>query len=258
MIFPYSVDAPLYHLPFATVGLIVANVVLFLCAAFGPIYVDDGWLLEYGTGVHPVQWFTSRFMHADLGHLLGNMFFLWVFGLIVEGKLGWLRFLCVYFAIAIGQAALEQVVMSGYSGVTPGSLGASAGIFGLMVISCIWAPVNNINVLVWFAFLIVFTFEVMVGVFAAFFVGLDITMWLIFGGYAGSSILHLMGGFLGGILGVVMLKRNMVDCEDYDLFSYWSGEYGAEKQKKRQAAKEADPARLAAVQHSKRLEAEKK
>jgi membrane associated rhomboid family serine protease len=64
-------------------------------------------LLQYGAGLKPWQWMTSIFMHAGIGHLLGNMIFLWAFGLIVEGKIGWLPFTLLYLAIGCGQSALE-------------------------------------------------------------------------------------------------------------------------------------------------------
>ena len=42
------------------------------------------------------------------------MVFLWGFGLVVEGKLGWWRFLLIYLAIGVTQCAFEQTIMLGY------------------------------------------------------------------------------------------------------------------------------------------------
>ena len=53
--------------------------------------------LEFGK-FRPWQWLTANYMHADIFHLLGNMFVLWGFGLVVEGKVGWWRFLLIYNA----------------------------------------------------------------------------------------------------------------------------------------------------------------
>ena len=66
-------------------------------------------MLQYGT-FKPWQWITSNFMHAGFMHLLGNMFCLWGFGLVVEGKIGWWRFLLVYLGIGITQCAARTVV----------------------------------------------------------------------------------------------------------------------------------------------------
>ncbi len=59
------------------------------------------WGLTHGEGLHPVQWVTNNFLHGRIFHLVGNMIFLWGFGLVVEGKLGWWRFLLVYMGIGI-------------------------------------------------------------------------------------------------------------------------------------------------------------
>lgn len=262
MIVPYSCDAPLYHLPLVTVGLIVTNTLLFFAVVFGGIADDPTvWMLEYGTGLHPIQWIASIFMHRDFWHLLGNMLFLWVFGIVVEGKIGWWRFLACYLAIGVGQSMIEQMLMLGYSGLVPGSLGASSAIYGLMAMACLWAPVNNISVLFVFTWFLYVTFDVTVGIFAAFYVGIDLTMVglsALLGGLSIGDFLHLMGALIGGALGFVMLKQGTVDCEDYDLLSYWSGEYGAEKKRNREAVLDADPTRIAAIRHKKMLEGQRK
>src|SRR5437879_9699033 len=98
MIIPWNTDAPIYHFPWATLGLIGVNTAVLgvLIASAPDIEWIEPYLLTYGDGLHPVQWVTSAFIHAGIGHLVGNMIFLWAFGLVVEGKLGWWRFLLVY------------------------------------------------------------------------------------------------------------------------------------------------------------------
>jgi membrane associated rhomboid family serine protease len=238
MLFPYSCDARLFHLPIATGALIFLNILAFGGVLAGNIDPHDGWLLEYGTGIHPSQWVLSRFMHAGPGHLIGNMFFLWAFGLVVEGKLGWWKFLLCYAACGLGEAAVEQAIMANSSTVLDGSLGASAAIFGIMVMACIWAPANSMSVF-YMLFFFMGTFEATVGMLAGFFVGMDVLMCFLLGTGAGSSLLHVGGGVIGAVLGVVLLKSGAVDCEDWDLFSVLSGTYGADKKKQREAAADA-------------------
>ena len=108
MLLPLSTDAPIYHFPFATIGLIVTNLFCFLLTGCG--YNTDLWVLEYGH-LNPIEWLSSIFAHSGWVHLIGNMIFLWAFGLIVEGKLGWYRFLILYLAIGCGQSGLEQLCM---------------------------------------------------------------------------------------------------------------------------------------------------
>lgn len=250
--FPYSCDALLYHLPIVTGALIAVNILTFTMAMTEKIVVENGWLLEYGTGLHPEQWLLSAFMHANVEHLLGNMFFLWAFGLITEGKLGWWRFLLIYLGIAMGQSAIEQAVVPHLTSDIPFTVGASAAISGLMAMACIWAPINELSVFTFVGFRY-FTFEMAVGVFAALFVGLDLVFCLMLGSGAIGSATHLMGGAMGATIGVALLKWRIVECEDYDLLSVFSGAYGSDRKKQREAAA-ITPGRVAAQVAEKALE----
>jgi hypothetical protein len=151
-----------------------------------------------------------------------------VFGLVVEGKLGWWRFLCCYLAIGMGQMAIEQLAMLGYSGDKIGALGASGAIFGLMAMAMIWAPANEITYFYWVAFY-VGTFDISIAMMAGLYAGWEVLMIFFTGGEAGSSWLHLTGFVLGLPLGIVLLKRGIVDCEGWDAFHVWRGDVGAFK-----------------------------
>jgi membrane associated rhomboid family serine protease len=87
MLIPYSTDAPIYHWPITTV-LLIAVIVLAFCGEVANPDQVSAFILAFGDGLHPLQWLTCNFMHADFFHIAGNMVFLWCFGLIVEGKLG--------------------------------------------------------------------------------------------------------------------------------------------------------------------------
>ena len=126
---PIGTDAPLYHYPITTVGLIITNVVCFGLTGFGDPGLTEPWILHFGE-INPLQWLSSMFAHANFGHLIGNMFFLWGFGLIVEGKIGWWRMLRLYLAIGLTQAAFIQTIMLPWP--VSGALGASSAIMGLM------------------------------------------------------------------------------------------------------------------------------
>ncbi len=219
MLIPYSTDAPVYHWPYATVGLILANVMAFYVAHLGAPGSVDAWVLAYGNGLHPVQWVSSMFMHADLMHLIGNMVFLWVFGLIIEGKLGWWRFLACYLGIGIIQNLLQQVVMLDYGGLVIGSLGASTAIYGIMAMAAIWAPKNDVTCFLWLAGFIGRIVSVPIYVFSLIYVGLDIFSIVVSSERAGTGLLHMSGFLLGLPLAIVLLRWHVVDCEDWDLFS---------------------------------------
>lgn len=112
MLVPYSTDAPIYHFPWMTIVLIVLNAIAFAITGMG--MKSDGWMLTYGNGLHPLEWVAYSFLHFGFFHLLGNMFFLWAFGIVVEGKLGWWKFLILYMGIGIVAGMLIQIVMLGY------------------------------------------------------------------------------------------------------------------------------------------------
>lgn len=235
MFFPYATDAPVYYWPFATVGLIVVNVAVFLAMSFGVITDFDSWVLSYGDGLHPIQWLLSNFTHAGIEHLLGNMLFLWVFGLVIEGKLGWWKFLCCFLAIGVLECVVEQVVMLNTAEPGPGSVGASAAIFGLVAMGAIWAPMNEVTFFYLFGFR-TGTFEMGVATLAICYMGFEILMICVFGTEAGSSWLHLAGFGFGVPVAILLLKTNLVDCENWDLFSYFGDNFGNDKKEPAPAA----------------------
>lgn len=231
MIFPYNTDAPVYYFPYATIGLIVVNVVLFFGVFSGLLPQDESvWLLQYGQ-IDPVQWLTSKFMHADIFHLLGNMLFLWVFGLVVEGKLGVNKFLGCYLGIAVVESALEQFLMYFVStGGQSGSVGASSAIYGIMALALVWAPRNEITFWYWFFIVIAGTVDVPIVVVCLIYLSLDLLGVVLYHllPFLGSASgwLHFAGFAVGFPLGIIMLKTKAVDCEGWDMFHVWRGDYG--------------------------------
>lgn len=274
MLIPYSTDAPIYHYPISTVGLIVANVFCFVL--FGESGPESIWFLHYGS-LNPIEWVTSIFMHADWIHLVGNMVFLLAFGLIVEGKLGWYRFLVVYLAIGASQSAIEQVLMLGssptsvlaeYGFDSPEALvegliaegwnendavmqamamlqpqvscGASAAIFGLLAMCLVWAPRNEFSVFLFLLFRPIL-FDVSVLWFSIWYFGLQIVSFSVSGFSMSSEALHLMGAAIGFGAGTLYLKRGWVDCEGWDLYKVLSGKYGRDLDKTVAVGSHADP-----------------
>ncbi len=224
MIFvPYNTDAPLYHPPFATVGLIIINVVMFFFTTFQFMLgnIDEEsleWLILMFDTINPLQWLTAAFMHADFSHLIGNMIFLWAFGLVVEGKVGPTRFTILYVALAMLQSAIVQIPMFILGGES-GALGASGAIYALMVIAVIWAPENEMECFYWVGLIFWGTFEVRIFILGLVFIALQMVM-LFFNDFAMSSaMLHMAGVVIGIPAGICMLRYDWVDCEGWDLIS---------------------------------------
>ena len=222
MLIPWGTDAPIYHWPAATIGLIVANTAAFFVTVNLDPETQAALAMRLGDGLHPLEWFTSIFCHANIEHLVGNMIFLWAFGIVVEGKLGWWRFLLVYLGIGVLQSALEQAALLSAS---PGySIGALAAIYGLLAICLVWAPRNDLNCISFFRFYPAM-WEIPILLFALLYIGTEVFMSAVSAGRILSSVAHSTGAVIGFIVGVGLLKAGIVDCENWDLFTVLRGEH---------------------------------
>ncbi|MEN0062581.1 MAG: rhomboid family intramembrane serine protease [Myxococcota bacterium] len=90
--------------------------------------------------------FTSMFMHAGLGHLGGNMLFLWIYGDNAEHRLGRLGFLIAYLATGI-VATVAFATWEGWASDTP-LVGASGAISGVLGIYFVAFPRNVVRMFV--------------------------------------------------------------------------------------------------------------
>lgn len=127
-----------FDLPPVTRVLILANISVFaLQWLFDPILIAlfGLWPLQTGWGLGafmPWQVFSYSFLHGDLTHLLLNMFALYMFGSELERYFGSKRYLNYYFASVVTAAAL-QLVVTWHSTVIYPTIGASGGVFGLLL-----------------------------------------------------------------------------------------------------------------------------
>jgi membrane associated rhomboid family serine protease len=233
MLIPYSTDAPIYHWPFATLGTFIVNLLIFFGLAGLSENVAEAvygnLILAYGSW-NPIQWVTSNYLHAGFVHVAGNMIVLWGIGIIVEGKVGWWRFLLIYNGLGIVQSGMEQTLM--LFADDGGSLGASAIIFGLLAMAIVWAPRNDLSCLL--LMYRITTIDLPVVTYAGISLGIEVLLGFFqvaalseAGTFIAmtSQVLHLMGAALGFALAVAMLKLKWVDCENWDLFSVWQGRH---------------------------------
>jgi membrane associated rhomboid family serine protease len=84
-------------------------------------------------GFLPWQLVTSAFLHASLAHLATNMFALWMFGRDVERELGARRYLGLYAAAVLSASLLQLAIVSSAWGEAYPTLGASGGVFGVLL-----------------------------------------------------------------------------------------------------------------------------
>ena len=200
MFFPYKDDNPRILIPYVTYGIITLNVLIFLFQFGLDRQFSQSLILQFG--LTPAHWtlpslFTSMFLHGGVAHLLGNMWFMWIFGDNVESALGHVRYFIFYFLCGVG-AAVTQTAMDLHSTIP--MIGASGAISGVLAAYMIRYPKARVHV---FIFLFIFFTTIRVPAFVVigfwFFeqltnglgtIGLDIS-----GGVAWFA--HI-GGFIAG------------------------------------------------------------
>jgi membrane associated rhomboid family serine protease len=74
--------------------------------------------------------FTSMFLHGGVGHLIGNLLFLWIFGDNIEDALGHARFVVFYLACGVAAGALHGLIDPASEVPTIGASGAISGVMG--------------------------------------------------------------------------------------------------------------------------------
>jgi len=129
-----------------TTLLIVANVVVFLLQLGAPGWVTSFALWPVGAGFEPWQLVTYAFLHGGLWHLGLNMLALYMFGGPVERVFGTRRYLTYYF-VCVLSAAVAQLLTSALTGAVYPTIGASGGVFGLLLAYAIYFPHNRIMLL---------------------------------------------------------------------------------------------------------------
>jgi membrane associated rhomboid family serine protease len=119
--------------PYITVTIIAINAVAWLFELTMPPDFLREFLQVYGVvpaELHTATLITSMFLHGSWSHVLGNMWYLWIFGDNVEDRLGHGRFIVFYLLCGI-TAAIGQVVIDPTSTLpTIGASGAIAGVMG--------------------------------------------------------------------------------------------------------------------------------
>jgi membrane associated rhomboid family serine protease len=179
-VIPYKDENPAELTPIVTVGIIGVNILawLFVQGAGGNDEtlaasvcqlglipgellrtVAPGTAVPLGAGLHCLvsaepHWstvLTSMFMHGGWIHLLGNMWFLWVFGNNIEDAMGHARFVVFYLVCGV-IAALTQMLVAPHSAVP--MVGASGAISGVMGAYVLLFPRVRVHTLVWLGFFV--------------------------------------------------------------------------------------------------------
>src|SRR5579864_6704149 len=224
---PIRDDQPRYSTPYVNYFVIGLNALVFLLfepptqsrafqlmtLQFGLIPHDFTRALagsaQYPLGANLLTILTSMFMHGSFFHVLGNMWFLWIFGDNIEDHLGHFSYLIFYLICGIA-AALTDIALTPTSNVP--MIGASGAIAGVMGAYFVLYPRSRIVALVplffWFQI-----FEVP----AILFLGIWFIMQFVSGvgsivsagGAPGGGVAFWahVAGFVAGITGVMLFRR---------------------------------------------------
>jgi membrane associated rhomboid family serine protease len=141
-------------MPTVTLALFVANLAIFLLQLALPGIVVPFALWPLGSwrvggvsvGFEFWQLLTYAFLHGGLLHLAFNMFALYMFGGPVEQVFGARRYL-LYYLVCVVSAAVAQLLVSALSGMVYPTIGASGGVFGLLLAYGIYFPHTRIMLL---------------------------------------------------------------------------------------------------------------
>ncbi len=229
---PLRDNVPTRSFPVLTVGLIAANVLVWLWEVTGTPFERD--VFEYGyypcavegpcvspgSGVPapdpeplPVMAISSMFMHGSWIHIIGNMLFLWIFGNNVEDAMGRVRFLVFYLAAGIAATAAQTFVTLQFATAQDASIpnigasGAVAGVLGAYLVLLPRASVLTAIILGFFFFLREIPAVFFLGIwflFQAIEGGLELTHPSAGGGVA--FFAHI-GGFVFGALTIHLVKQ---------------------------------------------------
>ena len=98
-------------------------------------------------GFQPWQLLTYGFLHGGLTHIAFNMFMLWMFGRELELLYGPRRFLIYYITCVVGAGIVQLIVAMLQGGIYP-TVGASGGVFGLLLLFGMTFPNRMIMLLI--------------------------------------------------------------------------------------------------------------
>lgn len=125
-------------IPTVIFALLIANGLIYAVSAMQPGFMHANFALwplaSRQPEFHVWQLLTYGFLHdlRGLGHIGFNMFGLWMFGRDLERMMGARRFLTYYLTCVIGAGIVQVMVAATQGGIYP-TVGASGGVFGILL-----------------------------------------------------------------------------------------------------------------------------
>jgi membrane associated rhomboid family serine protease len=186
-------------MPPVTQALIIANVAVFVLQMAGGVSLFEAfalWPPASGVSLGPSfqlwQLVTYSFLHANVAHIFFNMFALYMFGSDIERLFG-SRFFTAYYFVSVLAAAVSHLVVTSWMGAAPyPTVGASGGVYGLLLAYGLYFPNRQLMLLIPPIPMRARTFVIVFGV-------LELVLGVT-GTAAGVAHFAHLGGMLGGYL----------------------------------------------------------
>ena len=222
LILPLKTDCPPHRKPIINYTIIGLNVLIFVMINyFIPSDTSkrllDMFMLDCNAP-KLYQFVSYSFLHADWGHLLGNMLFLYIFGNSINDKLGNVEYLLFYLASAVVSGAGYAMMSSAHL------LGASGAIASVTAAFLILFPRSNIVALIWIFFFIT-TMEFS----SLFLIAIKMILWDNIVAPAFSRIpthiaykAHLIGYSFGALVSLFLLAVRALDRDQFDILALWA------------------------------------
>jgi len=204
--------------PYITVTIIILNALAWFYELALPRNVLPLFLQFYG--VVPADFrattlVSSMFLHGSWSHVIGNMWYLWIFGDNVEDRVGHGRFIVFYLLCGIA-AALGQIAMDPSS--TLPTIGASGAIAGVMGAYFVLYPNSRVLTLVFIFFyveifelpaLVLLGFWFLIQLFSAGAIAVTANSQ----GSGGVAFVAHVAGFIFGMIAVFVLKKRLTQMD---------------------------------------------
>jgi membrane associated rhomboid family serine protease len=215
LLIPYRSKNPPEQFPYATIGLIAVNVLVYVFTTKYLLEIKGGIFEDYSvspTHLTVIRLIASMFLHGYPLHIAGNMLFLWVFGAAVEGRLKIPKYLLTYFVAGV-IGGLAQCWAEAAIGKDSQGIGASGAIMGIAGAYLYMFPFARIMVFRFFWFFLVFfrigPVEWLAWWVVGLFMGLNLLNGLLaesMGISGGTGFFAHIGGFGAGLLTVFLLR----------------------------------------------------
>ncbi len=148
---------------------------------------------------HVWQIITYAFLHGNITHIAFNMLGLWMFGAEIERYVGPRRLLACYFASVVS-AALSQLIVPSLLGAPPGpTIGASGGVFGLLLAYALMFPNRKVIPLIP-------PIPMPAWLFATLYAGIELFLGVT-GSLSGIAHFAHLGGMIGSAVTVMQWRR---------------------------------------------------